>query len=276
MTVGEYARGWARLHPRPDPSTSWHNEVMVRPFAVAHERRAVGSVSRACAAGWVQRHPSQARYLRAMFNDARADGLVDANPFDGLVPPARSGEVRPPSEDQVLRVAGSALEALGGWGPMFRSMVLFSAFSGVRMAEMAGVRVEDVVCRDPYRVRVLGKGRRRRTVGVFGPGVEALGDLPARGLVFRSREGRALNRWSVGRGWAVACGAAGVSGFTWHSLRHFCATWLLDGGASVQDVAVQLHGRFDPREVIRTYGHPDHALALERLQVLRNNQGGRR
>jgi integrase len=66
---------------------------------------------------------------------------------------------------------------------------------------------------------------------------------------------------------------AGLERLTFHSLRHFHASWLLNQGASDLDVALQLgHGRkdgtVDPTLVRRTYGHPDVESGLARLEAL--------
>jgi len=67
---------------------------------------------------------------------------------------------------------------------------------------------------------------------------------------------------------------AGIERLTFHGLRHWHATWLLNQGASDLDVALQLgHGRkdgtVDPTLVRRTYGHPDVESGLQRLEALR-------
>jgi integrase len=54
----------------------------------------------------------------------------------------------------------------------------------------------------------------------------------------------------------------------WHDLRHFHATWLLDRGASVLDVAIQLGHRDGGELVRRRYGHPSSDLALGRLAAV--------
>jgi integrase len=69
----------------------------------------------------------------------------------------------------------------------------------------------------------------------------------------------------VNRRWLVARRDLGLEHVTFHGLRHFHATLLLDRGVAVMDVAAQL-GHSDNGELVRaTYGHPDVGAALERV-----------
>lgn len=273
MTVGAYFDRWLQRHPR-SPSTDAHLRLMVRSFAVEHEGRELARLSRSACQRWAREHPSRARYIHAFLEDARRDALLAANPMSGLVPAARSREVKPPSEREVLSAAARALETFGEWGPVFRSAILFSAYSGLRVSEMAAVQAADVeqsgvhlpglVTARAVSVRVReGKGGKGRLVGVYGPGRQALVEvLPEVGLVFRNSEGGRLSRSTVGKAWRRVRPPA----VRWHDLRHFCATWLLDRGAKGEDVAYQLFGHPNPRLVYDVYGHPNRDLALDRLR----------
>ena len=109
--------------------------------------------------------------------------------------------------------------------------------TGVRVAELAGLDVEDVDLREGA-VRVLGKGSKERIVPMGRPAVEALRaylDGRATGPLFRNDRGgrltvRTLHR--VVRGRARAAGLSRT--VSPHTLRHTFATHLLDAGADLR------------------------------------------
>ena len=55
------------------------------------------------------------------------------------------------------------------------------------------------------------------------------------------------------RAWEWAVKRAGLDGLTPHALRHTCATWALNSGMEIWDVAALLGA--SPQMVERTYGH---------------------
>jgi integrase len=61
--------------------------------------------------------------------------------------------------------------------------------------------------------------------------------------------------------------AFGRTGMRLYDLRHYCATWLLERGATELDVSVQL-GHTDGGALVRsTYGHAARS-SLERLRAI--------
>jgi integrase/recombinase XerC len=111
--------------------------------------------------------------------------------------------------------------------------------SGVRVAELSGLDLEDLDLREGS-VRVLGKGRKERIVPLGGKAVEALqayldGREGARGPLFRNHRGRRLTVRSLHRIVRARARAAGLAGrVTPHTLRHTFATHLLDAGADLR------------------------------------------
>jgi hypothetical protein len=83
-TVGSFAERWPVDFPRPRASTNVHNAGSVTAFARAHDRRRTDSITIQEARSWALRHPAQVMALRAMFNDARRNGIVVSNPFKEL------------------------------------------------------------------------------------------------------------------------------------------------------------------------------------------------
>jgi hypothetical protein len=274
-TVGEWAAEWQALFPgNRNADTERHNAQMVAPFVRAHGRRKLSDVDGVAAQAWATRSPGSVRYLRLMFGKAVKVGLLDRNVWDAVEVCSSVTSARvPPTPAELGRLVVAA-RARGGWWLHFGDCIVFTAYSGLRLEEVADVQVADRL--ESGRLVVRGKRRageadpRVRVCAVFGPGVAALErQSPQVGRVWRSKTGQRLNKHSVGRAFATLAGEAGYEG-TFHSLRHFCASWLLDAGASQQDVAVQLGhldraGHADTSQVRRVYGHPDVSAALQRL-----------
>jgi integrase len=276
-TVALWAGLWPSLYPgRRNEETEAHNAEMVAPFVRAHGPRNLAAVTRLDAQAWAVAHPGHVRYLRLMFGKAVRAGLLDENVWDYVEAQGRSKTPRvPPTPEELARLEQAARAR--GWSH-FADLVVFTAYTGLRLQEVSGVQTKDVL-ESGRRVVVSGKRRAGqadppvRTVAVFGPGQAALGrQLPEVGRVWRSPSGRALNRDSVGRQFRAVREDAGYTG-SFHGLRHYCASWLLDRGASREDVAVQLGhmdeaGHVDTTQVQRTYGHYSPAAALVRLEAL--------
>lgn len=203
--------------------------------------------------------------------------------------PAR-GWVVPPTGQQVLDAAAAAPAPFGAF-------ILTAAFSGLRLFEVAGIHVEDI---DFPGERVMvrrGKGGYSgETSLIFEPALGALAAhlgvdtpftcpacggravrgrcgcgwrMPDTGRVFSTAVGTAFDRRHVARLWRPVAQVTGI-GCTFHGLRHFHACWLLDQGASVEDVAVQLRHHDNGELVRRVYGrYRSSRAALSRLDGLR-------
>jgi integrase len=268
VTVDEWVTEFARSSTGRSAETLRHTLTMVRPFQVAFERTELHGVSRLDARRWCAEHPSSARYVRLLFAEAVRAGLVEENVFErpGTRPKAKMDRT-PPTEAELLRIMGEAV-------PSFREFVCVAAWTGLRLSELAAVRREDVEQVPKLRIVVRrGKGGREGDrVCVFGPAVDVVRDLCDRrvGHLFWTRTGRLWNRHHVGVEWRSVRGEFAGS---FHTLRHMHATWLVDRGASYQDVATQLrhfdkHGRPNIELIARVYGHPSPDVALERLEAL--------
>ena len=188
-------------------------------------------------------------------------------------PPPR--RVQPPTREQVYRVADAMPT------PMLRSYVLCMAWSGLRFFEVGMLEWRDVVPREGGTARLHvreGKGyagvSKERWSVLLEPGVEALMDCvpPGRltGLVFHTAAYRPVTKQYFRYYWKKAREEVELPWLWTHDLRKFCATHLLNSGATDLDVAVQLghvdrQGRPNPELVRAVYGYPDLDRALDRV-----------
>ncbi len=122
--------------------------------------------------------------------------------------------------------------------------------SGLRVSEMCGLKLADIDFQEGM-LRCHGKGAKTRTVPI---GREAIGWLNvylrdvrpalaegAAGHVFLSRGGRPLRRetcWNIVRRRALGAGAG--TKVSPHTLRHSCATHMVENGADLRTVQEML------------------------------------
>lgn len=265
MTVAEFAAQWAELSTTRSPETQRHSEEMIARFVREYAELPLGELMPIDAQRWAGLYPGHVRYLRAFFADAARLGLVASSPFEGVrCANAVTRHKNPPSPSELDRIAAEA-------APLFRQFVRVATGTGLRLSEIARMRREDVQQVPLFRVRVVGKGGRPRTVGAFGEAREIVGDLCARriGLLFVTASGGPWSRQSVSDAWRRCADAAGYPG-SFHSTRHFFAGWALSNGVSEVDLAIQLghmdrDGRANTELVRRVYGRPDPERSLERL-----------
>ncbi|MBC9732256.1 tyrosine recombinase XerC [Nocardioides marmotae] len=152
--------------------------------------------------------------------------------------------------DEAADLVRAAAELADDGGPVgLRDVAMIELLyaTGIRVGELVGLDVDDVD-RDRNVVRVLGKGRKERTVPFGRPAARALdfwvkhgrphlavdGSGPALFLGVRGRriDQRAV-RTLVHRRIADVPGAPDIGP---HGLRHTAATHLLEGGADLRSV----------------------------------------
>jgi integrase/recombinase XerC len=175
------------------------------------------------------------RHLRAFFAWLEAEGDIARSPMASIPRP-----MVPPTEVSVLTAeqVTSLLEACRGRGRYDRrdhALIAVMVDTGLRLAEVSGLTVDDIGAGNT--IRVFGKGRKWRTV------------------VLGSTSSNALHRWLRIRGaqpgplWLGRRGPLGPSGIRRviqrrgrlanlevhpHMLRHtFVDLWLRNGGSEV-------------------------------------------
>jgi integrase len=147
------------------------------------------------------------RVIGIMFEDARNIGLVESNPFSRLRLPAteKTCTITSPTMDE-YRALLESCTVLGGYGPEFKAMLQFSAWTGVRAGELQALEWDDVhgetieISKARKRDGTVGppKNGKARTI-VFLPPAQGLDDVPRRSdsFVFHSPRGTPLVQGAV-------------------------------------------------------------------------------
>lgn len=285
---------WPDQFPRPDEETTAQNRRMIKKFAGDFGVRDPESIEPTEALSWaLAGNLHRVRFVRAMFNDFERIGVVKRNVWARLKLPKPTEQ--PLIVPTIAQIDALVTAARAGGNHRLASQIDFAATVGLRFAEQQAVLMPGAddadkgnafLTPDGIRVPVGHTDARRLQIdwqkarsGVLKSpktkrGVRrAMVPERARAAVAEALEhhsGRNLFLWPESRethrkAWSALRREVRIW-FKWHNLRHYCATWLLNNGASVDDVAVQLGIR--PEEVRDTYGHPDAELALGRLEGL--------
>jgi integrase len=284
---------WAERFPRPAASTTANNASQAKHFGTFFDDRELESITREEFRRYALVHPGAARYARTMLGDYLDARLIGQNVADGVSIPRRPTKkvIVPTAEEikwlcemasQIRAHAGNDYAGLVALAPMIR----IAAYTGLREGELRALATPDIIYREddesrfPQRLTVEYSIDRREqlkdpktpgseaTIAIFGPArshVHAAVPPPGWSTSVRPHRLFAVTRSQRQRAWDRVRKAAGIS-VTWHSLRHFCATYLLDNDAAIDDVALQL--RCSVEEVRNTYGHPNREAALSRLEAI--------
>ena len=136
-----------------------------------------------------------------------------------------------------------------------RDRVLFTMLynTGARVSEAIAIRRPDVSLDGVRSVRLLGKGRKQRTVPLWKSTAEQLRGWEARigpepnGYLFPNRRGEPLSRSGVGKrlrdavtGAAGRCPSLRGKAVSPHTLRHTTAMHLLQAGVDITVIALWL------------------------------------
>ncbi|WP_455090371.1 site-specific tyrosine recombinase XerD [Parascardovia denticolens] len=164
-----------------------------------------------------------------------------------------------------------------------RALLEFLYATGARVSEAVGANLTDVDLDDHF-ARLTGKGNKQRLVPLGSYACQAMeryldgprAQLQAKAAkgaevnaIFLNKRGKRLSRQSV---WEIVQKAADRAGITKevhpHTLRHSCATHLIQGGADVRMVqellghasvtTTQIYTHISPQTLIESYmgAHP--------------------
>jgi integrase len=296
-TCGSYAQSWLERHPRPKQSTNDCYANAVYGFRVEFAGRDLAEIDVPTALEWAQRNRWRLTAVRAMFSDARREGLISANPFMELRLPGSPGRKRIEiiTEAELDRILALCEQVWPGeFGQRFRAAIEFAALVCLRPSEMFGLDRSDIEPETVHIRRQFHCGRitspkngEERDVYLPPRAAAAIERLP-RGLrcpltggeiLFVGRMGKRIRQSSLNTYWKPVraafraelspdrAAALGNGALDFYALRHVGATYLVERGVESWIVARQLGHKDGGRLVERTYGHPRDELARERLRA---------
>jgi integrase len=205
------------------------------------------------ASGTVNRYLSA---LRSCWNWGRAVGLVPqerAWPTRLLLTEPRE-RVRFLA-DAELRAVLSAAEKQSPW---IYAAILVSLATGLRQGELLRLEWKDLDFERGTLTVHISKNTRRRSVHLNAPAIAALKALRREGVVgarrvFVKENGELADKFYLSYRWQAVREAAGLADFRWHDLRHSCASYLAQSGATLLEIGAVL-GHSSPSVTAR-YAH---------------------
>jgi integrase len=232
--------------------------------------------------------------LRLTLDAAVAEGLLDANPAEHIVlPRRRAGRAWSIQERRYLTRA-ELMRLLDEVPVKWRSLFELLAATGLRISEAVGLRWSDLILDGPtphvHVRRAIVKGavvapKSRHGARLIPLTVELAALLRAQRrdgatddeLVFPGRAGGVSDQGSLRRRVLVpAAERAGLTGVGFHTLRHTCASMLIESGTSPLRLQRWM-GHHSPAFTLETYGHlldGDLGPALDLRRELRTTQRG--
>src|SRR6202035_1047679 len=136
------------------------------------------------------------------------------------------------SEDERERLF-SACKSAGN--PRLYPIAALACYSGMRQGEILHLEWSDVDLVDGWAMVCDSKNTEPRRVPVRGPALEALRQW---GKVRRLGQRRVFGiTFFPGPAWRRAVAAAGIPDFRFHDCRHTAASYLVQSGAGIADIA---------------------------------------
>ena len=214
--------------------------------------------------------------LRSCWNWGRAAGLV---PQDHGWPPRlllkeNNQRQRYLNDDELKRL----LKASQEHSATMHAAVVLSVACGLRQGELLRLKWTDIDLANK-RIRLMQtKNEQPRSVYLAGAAVEALKALKRESVV--STEGvflshatnEPLNKGTIRLRWLEIRDAAELRDFRWHDLRHSCASFLAQNGATLLEIGSVL-GHKSPAVTMR-YSHLVQGAPVTGHDALDSKLGG--
>lgn len=217
----------------------------------------------------------RATTARTFFAWATRTGLVETDPALRLGSPKRSRTLptvlRQAEAEELMDVAALAADDADPVHLRDRAVLELLYAGGLRIGELVALDVDDCD-RERNVLRVLGKGRKERSVPFGAPAAAALDAWLVQGrptvataksgpALFLGRRGGRLDPRTVRRSLERLLAHTGAAGdLSPHGLRHSAATHMLEGGADLR-VVQEMLGHSTPATT-QIYTH----VSVERLR----------
>lgn len=222
--------------------TGHHGATKVMELNVLQLREARGTLKAGRAAATVNRYLSA---MRSAWNWGRSAGLVPQEQAwpSRLMLTEPKGRVRYLADDELNALLKAAQEL----SPTVYAAVLISVGCGVRQSELRRLRWTDVDL-DKQRLRILlSKNNESRSVYLPASAAEALRVLKRGSVVGQTviadEKGQPVEKEWIEYRWRLIRDAAGLADFRWHDMRHSCASFLAQQGATLLEIGSVLGHR---------------------------------
>lgn len=182
--------------------------------------------------------------IRALYRFLKITGVVENDPAFAIPGPSVARRKPAPLKvDEVMKLLRTSVAGRSG-AARLRDAAIMELFyaSGMRRAEVAGVRLDDVDLAE-RTIRVIGKGNKQRTVVINHAAAAAIDAYlrvrprTADPALFLGRGGKGLTPKHV---WRLFNAIYRVSGMqkhaTPHTMRHSFATHLVENGVDLETV----------------------------------------
>lgn len=269
-TVGEWAETWLKGYERHRTSTVRQARVHVRIITEDLGSRPLRAVRPSEVQAWVVAlsgrgyAPSYVyalhRRLSQLFADAQHDGIVAKNPCSRRTSPAAAKQ-RPyvATTEQVWALYDAMPEH-------FKPVVLLGAFAGLRIAEIAALRVVDVDFMRGIITPAIQYPNEPLKTEMSKTAIPIPTDLAvmlnANPVKWRSTTivvgafGRPVAPYTIETAFKTARATVGglPEGFRIHDLRHYFASLLIAAGLDIKTVQARLR-HASAKTTLDTYGH---------------------
>lgn len=244
--------------------------------------------------------------LKSIFEKANSWGIIETNPMKGVENPRvekRKNEVEFYDEKQLKRL----LEVLENENPKSRLQIKMAALIGLRLAEISGIRIENINYNDETilidktlqydketKKFVLSptKTKKERTVDVPSELMKEIKNYAKEQNKLKLRSGSAWNPLldadgepinllftkdngypafpsSISKNWRCIIERYNLPQMPFHGFRHTCASYLVSKGVNFKIIQEQL-GHSDIKMTLDRYSHLSNEDKKEAINIFDN------